>query len=154
MKSFLALLIAILAVFVGPMVTWAVARQQIAVAARETWIKEFREAVAALITAYDEFILFIPTYSSENPQQQQKLALLNEAQRLPYHKIRLLIAGHDQPYPDFSGLVDGMLMSERDTGAERRNGVVDAAAIILHHERTLIANDPGIWSVLRASLRL
>lgn len=67
LKSFLVLRIAIFAVFVGPMVTWAVARQQIAVAAREAWIKEFREAFAAPITAYHEFILFIPIYSSENP---------------------------------------------------------------------------------------
>lgn len=153
MTSFIALLIASLAVFVGPMVTWAIARQQIAVTAREAWIKEFREAVATLITAYDEFVLFTRTYSSDDPQQQQKLAFLNETQRLPYHKIRLLIAGHDQPHTAFPGLVEGMLQSERDSNAGRRNAVVDAAAVILRKERSIIEDDPGIWSVLRASLK-
>ncbi len=153
MTSFLALVIAVLAVFVGPMVTWAVARQQIAVAARETWIRDFRECVATLITAYDEFVLFTRTYSSTDPQQVQKLALLNSAQRLPYHQIRLLIAGHDQAHPSFPDLVDGMLQSETDANAVRRNGVVEAAAAILRQERAIIENDPGIWSVLRTSLK-
>jgi hypothetical protein len=51
MISVLSLVVAILAVFVGPSVAWAVARRQLAVTARESWMREFREQVAVLLAS-------------------------------------------------------------------------------------------------------
>jgi hypothetical protein len=59
MIAVLSLAVAILAVFAGPLVAWAVARQQIVVAARETWMRDLREKVAAFLSAHQAYLTWI-----------------------------------------------------------------------------------------------
>jgi hypothetical protein len=70
----LSLLVAALAVFFGPLVTWTVARKQITVATREAWMREFREQVAALLTSTASFRDHVRTHSTDDPKDEQRLA--------------------------------------------------------------------------------
>jgi hypothetical protein len=47
MIAVLSLVVAVLAVFVGPFVAWTNVQRQIAVTAREKWMRELRDYVAA-----------------------------------------------------------------------------------------------------------
>jgi hypothetical protein len=49
--SVLALVVAILAVFFGPLIARANVQRQIQVASREAWMREFREQVAQFLTS-------------------------------------------------------------------------------------------------------
>jgi hypothetical protein len=51
MISVLSLVVAILAVFFGPLIARANVQRQLQVAAREAWMREFREQVAAMLTS-------------------------------------------------------------------------------------------------------
>lgn len=57
MVTVLSLVIAILAVFFGPIVAWEVARQQIAATARETWMRDLREKVAVFLSAHQAYLV-------------------------------------------------------------------------------------------------
>jgi hypothetical protein len=54
-------------------------------------MREFREKVAAFISAYDSFLVHTLTHTTGNTDKERRLAELNDAQRLPYHTLRLLI---------------------------------------------------------------
>lgn len=55
MISVLSLVVAILAVFFGPLVTWEVAQQQLRGAVREAWMWDFREKVSEYLTGYGAY---------------------------------------------------------------------------------------------------
>jgi hypothetical protein len=61
MISVLSLVVAIPAVFVGPLVARANTQRQIRAAARETWMREFRQHAAEMLRGpqYDGFILHL-----------------------------------------------------------------------------------------------
>jgi hypothetical protein len=52
MISVLSLVVAILAVFFGPLVARASVQRQIRVTSREAWMREFREKVAEFLSSY------------------------------------------------------------------------------------------------------
>lgn len=148
MISFLSLIAAALAVFFGPLVAWVIAERKNETLMRQAWSAEFRDNVAALLAAYDRFVLFLHDYSSESEQQQQALAMIQDSMRLPFHKIRLLIMAHDPRYGDFIPVVERMVGADRDRHAERRNAVVDAAACVLEQESTLIVKRSSVWAAI------
>jgi hypothetical protein len=150
--AILSLLVTILAVFVGPLMTWTIARRQIEVAAREAWMREFREKVAAFIYAYDNFLIHIRTHTTGDTEKEKQLADINNAQRLPYHTIRLLIAEKGTQYTAFGTSIDRLLSSTTNEIDARREVLFKAAESILQQERAAIAANPGIWNaLLRAS---
>jgi hypothetical protein len=72
--SVLSLVVAILAVLFGPLMAWTVALRQITVAARAAWLREFREKVAALLYAYDKFVIYATTgeHTTGDPEKNKK----------------------------------------------------------------------------------
>jgi hypothetical protein len=153
MISFLSLVVAILAVFFGPLVAWAVARQQIAVAARETWMHEFRENVAAFLSGYAAFREHIKSHTTGDPEKERRLAEIGDATNPPYHVIGLLIAEKGPQYAAFGQTVDALNTAPVDKAVDRQRELIAAAEDILRHERAAIATDPGLfltlWGVLR-----
>ena len=154
MIAFLSLVVAILAVCFGPLVAWTTSRQQISVAARESWMREFREKVAVLLTVYDAFLTHIANHTTTDPVIARQLTDLADAQTLHYHAIRLLIAEKGQQYPAFIGSVDRLLRATSNDVALRKDELFKAAEDILQREQTAIEADPGIWSALLTSVRL
>jgi hypothetical protein len=152
MMAYLSLIIAILAVFLGPVISWAIAARANGISAREAWIREFRENLATLLAAYDEFVLFCGKYSSDNPIHEETMVRLNSAQRVPYHKLRLLIAAHKNPDQGFLNTMDKMLTSTSDKNASLRNDLSDAGAVVLRRENDLVLATPDIWAAIGTSL--
>jgi hypothetical protein len=144
MIAVLALVVSILAVFFGPLVAWTVARQQSIVAVRETWLREFRERVAALLSAYEAFLIHIQTHTTGDPEKENQLADINDAQRLPYFSIRLLIAERGHEYTEFISSIDRLRAATSDQVASRREELFRAAEDTLQRERAAIAADPGV----------
>jgi hypothetical protein len=154
--SILSLLVAVLAVFFGPLVAWTVARQQITVAARETWLRTFREQVAALISAYDAFLVHVMPpngHTTGDPEKEKRLRELHDAQRVPFHTIRLLIAETGQHH-DFISSLSSLLTAPSNQVSSRRDAVFQAAEDILCRERAAIVADPGVLRALLTTLKL
>jgi hypothetical protein len=155
MITVLSLVVAILAVFIGPLVAWAVARQQIAVAARETWMREFRENVAAFLTGYAAFREHIRSHTPGDPEKERRLAEINDVTNPSYHVIRFLIAEKDPQYTAFIQTLDALNnapCAPSDKAADRQRELIAAAEGILRCERAAIATDPGVLSTLWATV--
>jgi hypothetical protein len=150
MITVLSLVVAILAVFVGPLVAWAVARQQIAVAARETWMREFRENVAAFLTGYAAFREHIRSHTTGDPEKERRFAEINDVTNPSYHVIRFLIAEKDPQYTAFVETLDALSNAPSDKAADRRRELIAAVEGILRCERAAIATDPGVLRTLWA----
>ncbi len=150
----LALVVAILAAFFGPLVTWTIARRQIALTARETWMRQFREQVAALLTAYDRFVIHTQSHTTGDPEKERRLVEVTDAQRLPYHALRLFIAERAPEYDDFRNALDQLLTAPADIIEVRKATLVMAAEMILQKERAAITDAPAIWRELCNSLGL
>lgn len=147
----LSLLVAALAVFFGPLVTWTVARKQITVATREAWMREFREQVAALLTSTASFRDHVRTHSTDDPKDEQRLAEINDELTRRHHAIRLLIAERGARYATFIQTMNDMHEAPLMEAAARVNKFYGAAESILLGERTAIETDSGVWHALLAN---
>lgn len=146
MIAVLSLAVAILAVFLGPVVAWAIAQRQIAIAARETWLREFREKVAALLSAYDSFVIHAAKHTSGNVEDERRLTELNDKQRLPYHAILLLIYENgEKEYSDLISNMEKLLQSRTNEVRENKEKFFKSSISILKKEGDYISKDPGIW---------
>jgi hypothetical protein len=169
--SVLSLVVAIVAVFVGPFVARANVQRQIQVAVREAWMREFREQVAGFLSsfaAYREKALWLANpdiaWRAEDRLKANKERLeANDAMRRHFHAIRLLIAEKGPQYAAFIPTIRQLLQAPADQVTDRAEELTSAAAQILQHERAAIDVDPwwravaafgvvGWWSQIRAWL--
>ena len=149
--SFLSLVVAILAVFFGPLVARANLKQQLAVTGREAWMREFREQVAALLADRQTIRTRGPPSDLDGERRQMDLIY---SMRRPYHAIILLIA--EREHSEFIQTLKD-IMSTQGTDSEqyvREQKFTTAAADLLRRERAAIAADPGMWRISRDSLGL
>jgi hypothetical protein len=153
MISVLSLVVAILAVFVGPLVTRANVQRQIQVAAREAWMREFREQVAGFLgdfAAYREAVHWLAskptiTWEEGRKEEDEKRLKANDAMRRHYHVIRLLVGERGQ-HAEFIQILGRPLQVPLDDRAlEPAEAITSAAAAILQHERAIIEADQGMW---------
>lgn len=149
----IALVVAVLAVFVGPLVVWTVARRQLAVTAREAWMRQFREQVAALLTAYDRFVIHASSHTTGDLEKETRLSEITDAARLPYHTLRLFVAERAPQYDQFKIDMDQLLSAEVNVIDQRKNALVSAAELILQTERAATANASSILCELWISVR-
>jgi hypothetical protein len=131
----MSLLVAILAVIAGPLVSWLVARQQIAVAEREAWMREFRQQTAELLKNCG--------LRPDEPRQGFEFWL---ARRLSGGVLRMLIAERAPQYDDFLLHLDALIADDGDHAV--RDHFAAAAADILRRERVA-----GARSLVRAANR-
>jgi hypothetical protein len=150
--SILSLVIAILAAFFGPLIAWANVQRQIGVAAGEAWMREFREQVAALLAGHQMFVREAERHTTGDPEKQQRLDNANDAMRIPYHAIRLLVAERGPQHAELARAMEALIRTPRDELNSRAQEVTTAAAAILQSERAATAADPGVWRMLLTTL--
>jgi hypothetical protein len=110
MITVLSLVVAILAVFVGPSVARTNVQRQIRATAKENWMREFRQQAVALICAHAALrdhsrastakasarAALDPNYVGTSgvleQENKKRLGELSDALNPPYQAIRLLIA--------------------------------------------------------------
>jgi hypothetical protein len=131
--SVLSLMVAILAVFVAR----SNVQRQIQVTAREAWMREFREQVAAFLNC----AATLDYHARNPPPDEQRMAAL-DALGLRIYTIRLLIAEKESQYAAFAStmksLVWGPPTEEDPARAARVREVQTAAEAILQRERAAI----------------
>jgi hypothetical protein len=127
----LALIVTILVAFVAPLVTWAVARQQIAATAREAWMRAVREQAAIILANY-----------GKRPGDPRRTAEIETAKQISYYTMNLLILEREEKSP--SPLLSHLnRMWEGDENFPQE--FATAIANILVDERATIEADRGIW---------
>jgi hypothetical protein len=153
MATFISLTVALIAVFFGPAVAWAIARQQIAVTAREAWMREFREKVAVFLSSNAEFRAHVLRDTTSDPENQKCLAGIKDVMTPCYHVIRLLVAekgGH----PTFLQTMLRLVEEPHEATASLTRQFATEAEEILQCEREAITTEPSVWRGLRTSLGL
>jgi hypothetical protein len=169
----LSLVVTVLVAFVAPLVTWVVTRQQIAVTAQETWMREFRAKVAALVTstiAESRAKRAIHNARESGVEKDKLLAEVNEKRLLEIRdamysyvqEVKLLIAEKGSQYEAFARTLSEFLLSDANCSFESLNPrkkisereVLEEAENVLKRERAIIETDPGVfrsvWIALRA----
>ena len=58
-------------------------QRQIQVTAREAWMREFREQVAALLSAYASYREHVRTHTTDDPDKERRLAEINDEMLTP-----------------------------------------------------------------------
>lgn len=147
----LSLVVAILAVFFGPLVAWSVAHQQMIVTAREVWMREFRQQVATILSTYWRFLAHTEKHTWDQPEEARRLAAINDDMRSPYYAISFLIAEHGNQHTAFIRTLARLMQANKDEAPHHLKQVADAAEAILQQERAAIAAT-SVWSALRNSL--
>lgn len=154
MTTVLSLIVAIVAVFFGPLVAWAVTRQQIAVTAREVWMREFRVNLAAFLSSSAAYRQHMLHHTTDDPVKEKRLAEINDVLAPRYHSLRLLLAERGTQFAGFAQALEVFLQPRPEELSLRLHKLNTAAEGILQSERTAITADPGIWSALRSSIGL
>ena len=170
MISVLSLVVAILAVFFGPLVTWEVTRQQIRGAVREAWMRDFREKVSEYLTGYGAYRdnagllreeirraeLAFKSWGESAVEARRRLANLYAAMARPHNAILLLIAEQGNEYVAFIEFIERVKNISEESASEAAAASVseftEAAVAILQRERAAIEADPGMWRALRNRL--
>jgi hypothetical protein len=154
----LSLVVAMLAVFFGPLVAWTVARQQIAVNAREMWLRELREQVA-LFMAHQNAIRFYCQNPAEarGLEEEKRASERLDALFVPYSAISLLLAEKgllaSQEYQTFIGKLNrSMTWKDAEESYRYLQEIINTAARFMTHQRAALASGPGIWRAIRVSL--
>jgi hypothetical protein len=137
MISVLSLVVAILAVFFGPLIAQANVQRQIRATARETWMREFRQHAAELLKNHGSM-----------PSDAARAFEFRVAMRLSYNALRLLVAERAPQYDGFISHLDDMMRYQGDFGDQ----FTAAAADILQRERAAIMEDPRVWREIWISL--
>ena len=152
MISVLSLVVAILAVFFGPLVGRANIQRQLQVTSREAWMRDFRELVAQFLTSVMRRARAEAGTSAETKELRSAT--------LSFFVTKLLLAEKGAPqYDDFEQLMNRLLRATagRAAGeptAPEFNEVGEAAGLLLRRERAMIgAAEPvnvgaqlGAWS--------
>lgn len=129
----LSLIVAAVAVVVGPSVTLYVTKRQLAAYTRQGWLKEFREETAKLLQTQLSFKALSSTFTTGDVEKEKLKTDLNDSLGLSYYKLSLLIleTGRNQ---------DGFVEAVRDfmKGNRQDADILDAASRIIRNERNLI----------------
>lgn len=135
MISVLALVVAILAVFFGPLVArWNVQRQ-IRATAREAWMRDFRQHAAELLKNH-----------GLRPGDGAREFEIRVAMRFSYSALRLLIAEKTPQYDEFISHLDDMMKYQ--SGDSEKEKFAAASADVLRRERAAIMGDHAVWRKL------
>jgi hypothetical protein len=131
-------------------------QRQIQATAREAWMREFREQVAAFLSAAQVLKLHVASHTGA-PEAEKIPAELRDAMGLAYHTIRFLIAEKgEQQHADFIQSLDGLLLAPADQEVSITQKLTMATTDILRRERAVIETDQAIrwqpWLQLKAWL--
>lgn len=151
--SVLSLFITFLVAFIAPLIAWAVARQQINVAAREAWLREFRNQVAAFLAADASLRRHAPTHTTGDPEKEQRLAAINDALSPAYYVLKLLVAEKGESWEGIGRTLDAVMNADEKKARALRKSLLTEAQAILSSERENIAADRGMLGALKAALR-
>jgi hypothetical protein len=157
MISVLSLVVAILAVFFGPLVARANTQRQIRATAREAWIREFREQAATLMAAKAAPGFFDP---SDQSRGRRRGAEVIDMQNSAFFALRILIAEKGTKYEAFAEPLRRFLESKSiGKPVEEVSGrapllegeeFVSAAADILQRERAATGVEGApLWARLK-----
>jgi hypothetical protein len=149
--SVLSLIVTVLVALIAPQVNWALARQQIVVAAREKWMRELREQVALLLShieALERHDSFYRRPGKGDADVLERRLELEKLLRPPYNTIRLLIAERGREHDEFLRTLGEFLKAQDDQIEARAKHFTAAAAELLERERAAIVTDPGMWHTL------
>jgi hypothetical protein len=134
MISVLSLIVAILAVFFGPLVAIANVQRQIRATAREAWMREFRERVSQFRTS----VMLRARAEGGTAAEAEEI----RSATLSFHVTKLLIAEKAPQYDEFERLINRLLAATGRAGErappELVNEFGNTAASILRRERGLI----------------
>jgi len=133
--TILSLVVAALAVFVGPLVSWAIARRQLEgsqrIASRQlvgpmrqAWIVELRRKLAELLSSALHY--FVAGFEDRTDQEYRRLTELEQ-------EVVLMVNSHEQDHEALIATVRKMV-SALDGGKELDKQFIDA-----HHETVAIA---------------
>jgi hypothetical protein len=153
MISVLSLVVAILAVFFGPLIARANVQRQLQVAAREAWMREFREQVAAMLTsrqALGRRVSLLGRTAVDDPEQERQ----RDALYLAFDQLRLLLAEKGAQHETMLETANRLVQEDYGNKAEPWHKFAADAADILRHERAAIVADLGVWREIRISLGL
>jgi ABC-type sugar transport system permease subunit len=123
-------------------------QRQIQVAAREAWMREFREQVAALLTSFAAIEDDMKDFLSERGRDEKRHAEIESAWVRGHHLIRLLIAEKGTQYAAFVQIMNDMYQGalSKHGGPEapgREQAFYTAAEDILRRERLAIEGTCG-----------
>ena len=107
----LSLVVAILAVFVGPMISWAIARRQLEASQRiasqqligpmrQAWINELRKAVAELLSSGLHY--FVAGFEDRTDQEYRRLTELE-------HEVILMLNPREEDHMALLGAIRNMI---------------------------------------------
>jgi hypothetical protein len=132
MISVLSLVVAILAVFFGPLVARSNVQRQIRAAAREAWMRDFRQHAAEMLKNH-----------GLRPGDGAREFEVRVAMRFSYSALRLLIAEKAPQYDQFIPHLDDMMKYQSGDSEKERFAV--ASADVLRCERAAIMGDHRAW---------
>lgn len=149
----LSLVVAILAVFFGPLVARANVQRQIEVAAREAWMREFREKAAQVVAWWDAFELLKRADKANDAAMAERL----DALLLAFHAMRFLVLEKGGQHAQFQEAMDRFLHSPDDQKEQHLPQIAVAVGEVLLRERAAIETDQAIirwqpWLHLKARL--
>jgi hypothetical protein len=109
----LSLIVAALAVFIGPMISWRIAKRQIASSLdvankqiiapmRQAWINNLRDLLAELISSSLHY--YVAGYEDRKDEEYQYLTLLE-------HKVQLMLNPKEEDHQQLEALVRRMIQS-------------------------------------------
>jgi hypothetical protein len=152
-------------VFFGPLVARANVQRQIQATSQESWMREFRQQVVALICAQAALrdharrhTNYVDPSLSRDEKRQAEIRVAEDKQRLDdalnphYQTIRLLLAEKGADDTRLLQKIDDMLGATTFEAAALMHQFFVAAEDILRRERRAIETDPGLWPLLRGWL--
>jgi hypothetical protein len=135
----LSLIVAALAVVVGPAVSWKATKRQLVAALQKVWIEEFREEVARLLSIQLSFNALGQDFTNAGPdhekiKEHEKIkADLNDKMSLSYYKICLLAGEKGVEHDPFLKLILDFMNKKKES-----KEIVEATSKILKQERCRI----------------
>ena len=145
--TILSLSIAALAVFVGPFVTWivakrqsqlslAIANKQIIAPMRQAWINNLRDLVAELSSSTLHY--WQAGYEHRTDEEYQRLTLLQ-------HKVLMMLNPNEDDHRRLEELIRNLIMS-LESGREGEDGFVKAHPAVTDLSRQIFKRE---WNRVR-----
>jgi hypothetical protein len=131
--SLVVAVVAVVAVFVGQIVTWRVMKRQLTATTRQTWMNGFREEVAKILSLQLALKVLSKTFTTGNAEQEKMKSDINDQMSLCYYKLQLLTGEGGQDRHLFCQLVNDFLK-----GSKQEDEIINEAIKILNGERSLL----------------
>jgi hypothetical protein len=121
--------------------------RQIAAAAREAWLRDFRQAMTAIVSSYPALEARANSEAAGDPEalraaEERLHATLDPA----YSAIRFLIAERGEEYNALDPVIRQFVATPSEAQGQ---ALTRAGADIVRRERDAIARDPTPWRPLR-----